>query len=120
MSALYEHRSAPLLSLRLFWRRMARHGGAAALIILVSLFGGMAGYHQLGPMPWVDAFLNAAMILGGMGPVDPMTTSAGKLFSGLYALYSGVVFLLVAGILVAPVFHRMLHRFHLEREDRKS
>jgi len=118
MSAMYEHRTAPILSIRLFWRRMARHGGAAALIILVSLGAGMVGYHALGHMHWVDAFLNASMILGGMGPVDVMTTSAGKIFAGMYALYSGVLFLLVAGILVAPVFHRMLHYFHLQREGR--
>ena len=120
MNGLYEHRTAPLLPRHLFWRRMAQHGGAAAAIILVSLAGGMVGYHMLGSLPWIDAFLNASMILGGMGPVDAMTTSAAKLFSALFALYSGVVFLIVAGFLVAPVFHRVLHRFHLERGGRSS
>ncbi len=120
MSTLYEHRSVPLLPVRLFWRRMARHGGAAAAIVLASLYGGTVGYHVLGRLPWIDAFLNASMILGGMGPVDALVSSKAKLFAALFALYSGVVFLLVAGILVAPVFHRILHYFHMEREDRTS
>jgi hypothetical protein len=99
---------------------MAQHGGAALVVVAVSLFVGTAGYHVLGHLPWVDAFLNASMILGGMGPVDTLTSSGSKVFAALYALYSGVVFLIVAGILVAPVFHRLLHRFHLEREAPKS
>jgi hypothetical protein len=74
----------------------------------------MAGYHDLEGLPWVDAFLNASMLLGGMGPVDMPHTVGGKLFAGLYALYSGMLFLVLAAILLAPVFHRVLHRFHLE------
>ena len=112
---MYEHRRSPLLAARLFWRRMARHGGAALGIIVISLSGGTAGYHTLGSLPWVDAFENASMILGGMGPVDPISSTAGKLFASFYALYSGVIFLLIAGLMVAPVFHRILHHFHLER-----
>jgi hypothetical protein len=114
---MYEHRSSPLLAARLFWRRMAQHGGAAA-IIAVSLYAGTVGYHVLGQLAWVDAFENASMILGGMGPVDPIASTAGKLFASFYALYSGVVFLIVAGLMVAPVFHRLLHRFHLEKGGR--
>jgi len=112
---MYEHRSSPLLAARLFWRRMAQHGGAAAAIIAVSLYAGTVGYHVLGQLAWVDAFENASMILGGMGPVDPIASTAGKLFASFYALYSGVVFLIVAGLMVAPVFHRILHHFHLEK-----
>ncbi len=112
---MYEHHRSPLLSARLFWRRMARHGGAALLIITASLAGGTVGYHTLGALAWVDAFENASMILGGMGPVDAMTSTEGKLFASFYALYSGVIFLLIAGLMVAPVFHRILHHFHLER-----
>ena len=120
MIGKYEHRTAPLLSLRLFWRRMVRHGGAAAAVIAFSLAGGTAGYHLLGGEGWIDAFLDASMILGGMGPVGHMDDPQAKIFSAFFALYSGLVFLLVAGLLVAPVFHRVLHRFHLEREGRSS
>ena len=110
---MYERRNDPLLSRALFWRRMLVHGGAAALVITVSLAGGTIGYHVLGRLAWVDAFENASMILGGMGPVDAITSTAGKLFAAFFALYSGVVFLFVAGLMVAPVFHRLLHRFHI-------
>mgnify|MGYP001417837953 FL=1 len=72
----------------------------------------MLGYHTLVNLPWVDAFLNASMLLGGMGPIDPPTTSAGKLFAGIYALYAGLVFLVGVGVFLAPVIHRILHRFH--------
>lgn len=116
---MYEHRSSPLLARALFWRRMIMHGGAAVAVIAVSLAGGTIGYHVLGSLVWVDAFENASMILGGMGPVDPIPSTAGKLFASFYALYSGVVFLFVAGLMVAPVFHRILHHFHLEKGGRK-
>ena len=97
---------------------MLRHGGMALLAVVVSLAAGTVGYHTLGELPWVNAFENASMILAGMGPADPIDSTPGKIFASLYALYSGVVFLLVAGVLVTPVFHRMLHRFHLERGER--
>ncbi|MHB0962237.1 MAG: hypothetical protein ACYC5V_03385 [Gemmatimonadaceae bacterium] len=115
---MYEHHSAPLLPRQLFWRRMLRHGGMALLAVVVSLSAGTVGYHELGELPLVNAFENASMILAGMGPADPIASTAGKIFASLYALYSGIVFLLVAGVLVTPVFHRMLHRFHLERSER--
>ena len=115
---MYEHHSAPLLPRQFFWRRMLRHGGMALLAVVVSLAAGTVGYHALGALPWVNAFENASMILAGMGPADPIASTAGKIFASLYALYSGIVFLLVAGVLVTPVFHRMLHRFHLERSER--
>ncbi|MDP1891420.1 MAG: hypothetical protein Q8K55_11070 [Gemmatimonadaceae bacterium] len=97
---------------------MLRHGGAALAAMVVSLFAGTAGYHVLGELPWVDALENASMILGGMGPVDPIRSTAGKLFASGYALYSGVFFLLIAGVLLAPVFHRLMHHFHLDRNER--
>ena len=81
---------------------------------------GATGYHFAARLPWLDALLNAAMILAGMGPVDQLTTSEAKLFATLYALYSGLVFLVVAGILLGPVIHRVLHRFHLEDRDAES
>jgi hypothetical protein len=91
---------------------MLSHASAAAGIATGSLFLGMLGYHVLVKLPWVDAFLNASMLLGGMGPVDAPRTSAGKLFAGIYALYAGLVFLVVVGIILAPAVHRILHRFH--------
>jgi hypothetical protein len=115
---MYEHHSAPLLPRHLFWRRMLRHGGMALLAVVISLIAGTAGYHTLGGLPWVNAFENASMILAGMGPADPIHSTVGKIFASLFALYSGVVFLLVAGMLVTPVFHRLLHHFHLERNER--
>lgn len=113
----FEHRGEQPISSRRFFRRMLRCGGIAGGITLGALFIGMAGYHWIGRLGWVDAFLNAAMILGGMGPVDPMTDDAGKIFSGCYALFSGLVFIALAGFLVAPVAHRILHRFHYETDD---
>lgn len=86
----------------------------AASVIVVSLFIGIIGYHALEGLTWIDSFLNAAMLLGGMGPVNNPATFSGKLFAGLYALYCGLVVILVAGVLLAPVLHRFLHRFHLE------
>jgi hypothetical protein len=114
---LYEHRSKRPISRRAFALRMARHGALAVLVALLSLGLGMAGYMHYEDLDWRDAFLNAAMLLGGMGPVNPPQTPAGKIFAGLYALYAGIVFLLVAGVVVAPVLHRILHHFHwAERE----
>ena len=92
--------------------------GWAALLVAVSLAAGMAGYswfENLGP---VDAFLNAAMILGGMGPVATLTSSGGKIFAGIYALYSGLVVLVIAGLMLGPIVHNVLHRFHMDDGDR--
>jgi hypothetical protein len=82
--------------------------------MVLSLAIGMTGYAHFERLPWRDAFLNSAMLLGGMGPVNPPATDGGKVFAGLYALYAGLVFLATAGILVAPVVHRLLHKFHWE------
>jgi hypothetical protein len=110
----YEHRSERLLTRRAFTRRLLKHLGAGAVIVLGSLGLGMAGYMVFEHLSPLDAFLNAAMLLGGMGPVDPPSRPWGKLFAGVYALYAGLVFLVVAGILLAPVAHRVLHRFHAD------
>jgi hypothetical protein len=109
-----EHKGQPLLGRRAFARRLAASFGTASALIAVSLAIGMAGYHFLEGMEWIDAFVNAAMILSGMGPLDPPKTWGGKLFAGSYALYSGLAVILAAGILFTPVVHRMLHQFHLE------
>jgi hypothetical protein len=111
---MYESLKHPLLSAGLFRRRMRRHGAFAFGVLLVSLLVGMAGYAGFEHLDWTDAFLNASMILGGMGPVDLPKTEGGKLFAGTYALFSGLVFLGAASIVIAPLAHRMLHRFHWE------
>lgn len=87
-------------------------------MILISLAAGMAGYHWFESMSWIDAFANAAMILSGMGPLEPLHTDAGKIFAGLYALFSGLALIGVAGIMFAPVIHRFLHRFHMDEDSR--
>jgi len=111
---MYEHRSQPLLPSRIFLMRMFLHFGLAATVILGSLTIGVVGYHELAQMPWVDSFLNAAMILGGMGPVGDLPSDAAKIFAGCYALYSGVVFIAVAGLRIPPVAHRVMHRLHVK------
>jgi len=110
---VYEHKSEPLLPFRHFLRRQIEHLLIGLAIIGFSLGLGVAGYHFLGKLPWIDALVNASMILGGMGPVDPLQTAAVKIFASLYALYSGVVFLIVVGIMMAPLVHRILHHLHL-------
>ena len=111
---LLETRHQPLLSRPEFARRLARSFAAASALIGASLLAGMAGYHWLEGMGWTDAYANAAMILSGMGPLDPPKTAAGKIFAGTYALYSGLALLVAAAVLLTPVFHRVLHSFHLE------
>jgi hypothetical protein len=115
----YETKRQPLLNRRAFARRMARNFGAASLLIGISLLLGMMGYHWLEGMAWIDAFANAAMILSGMGPLAPLQTWGGKLFAGFYALYSGLVLIVAAGIVFAPVLHRLLHSFHVETEAKE-
>jgi hypothetical protein len=114
---VYEHKSLPLLTWGQFLRRLVLHVLAAVAVLLVSLSGGMAGYAYFERLSWQDAFLNAAMLLGGMGPVETPQTNGGKLFAGFYALYAGLVFLVAVGIALAPVVHRVLHRFHLDESD---
>ncbi len=111
---MYEHRTDPLLPFELFLKRLASHAGVAGGIVIGSLLIGILGYHFLEGLAWIDALVNASMILGGMGPVNTLQTNAGKLFASFYALYSGMVFIVAAGIVFAPVFHRILHRFHLD------
>ena len=94
-----------------------RNGLVAAIILTVSLLIGMAGYHLLAPMSWVDAFVNAAMLLGGMGPVDPLHNDTVKIFAGAYAIYCGVAFIATAGLLIGPLARHILHKFHLEQKS---
>jgi hypothetical protein len=113
---VYEKHSEQLISARAFLLRLASHSLVALGVAGGSLLLGMAGYHTLLHLSWIDSFLNAAMILGGMGPIDAPRTAAGKFFAGSYALYAGLVFLVVAGIVFAPIVHRIMHRFHLDDE----
>jgi hypothetical protein len=117
---VYETRTQPLLPRRQFLLRFAQGASVTLVIIGVSLFAGMLGYHCLEDLSWIDAFLNAAMLLGGMGPVNEPSTVGGKLFAGLYALYCGLVVLVAAGVLFAPIGHRLMHKFHLEGQKNKS
>ena len=109
----FENRSEPLLPLEKFWGRLLRATLVGSCMIVGSLLIGVLGYHWLDRLGWVDSILNASMILGGMGPVDPMTTTAAKLFASAYALFSGVTFLTSVGVLLAPAVHRFMHRFHM-------
>ena len=116
---MFEHHTKPLLPRKVYYQRLARHAVMGVGIIVLSLGIGMVGYHELEKLPWIDAFLNAAMILSGMGPVAALQTSAGKLFAGFYALYSGIALITILGVIFAPVIHRFLHKFHLEDEGQK-
>ncbi|MFO1400906.1 MAG: hypothetical protein U1F06_02920 [Steroidobacteraceae bacterium] len=109
----FEHVSQPLLHRRQFARRVARSGLLGAALIALALLLGMAGYHWLLRLPWVDAFENASMILSGMGPLSSPPDTLGKIFAGSYALFSGFAVILCSGVVFAPVLHRFLHRLHL-------
>jgi hypothetical protein len=113
---MYEHHSQPLLPRRLFLRRLLKHIAAAAVFLSMGLAVGVLGYHSFEHLSWLDSLLNASMILGGMGPVSELQTRAGKVFASLYAIFSGIFFLAVAGIVIAPIFHRILHRLHLDAD----
>ena len=114
---MFEHHKQPLASQSEFAQRMVRFGLLAAGVIIFSLGIGILGYHYLESLSWIDSLLNATMILGGMGPVNTLQTNAGKVFASFYALYSGIILLASVGVLATPIFHRFMHRFHLELED---
>lgn len=110
---MYEHRKQPLLTRVEFRMRVVRHLILVLLILFSGLGIGILGYHSLGELNWVDSLLNASMILGGMGPVDPLHSSTAKIFASCYALFSGLAFIGVASLIVAPFAHRLLHSFHV-------
>lgn len=109
---MYEPKHLPPITTRLFAHRVLAHFGFSLGVVIASLLLGMAGFHLSDGLSWLDAFVQASMLLGGMGPVHAPVTDAGKLFAGSYALYCGLVFIVVAGLIIAPVVHRILHRLH--------
>jgi|SRR6185369_8601407 len=112
LTMMYETRQEHPISAGAFMRRMGGHVLVVLGLLVLSLGAGMLGYMHFEHLAWRDAFLNAAMLLGGMGPVDPPKTDGGKLFAGLYALYAGLLFIVTAALLFTPIVHRLLHRFH--------
>ncbi|MCX6055468.1 MAG: hypothetical protein NTZ74_11260 [Chloroflexi bacterium] len=114
---MYERHSDPLLPRKRFVLRVFKHALVGMGILIVSLGVGVLGYHAFENLSWVDAILNASMILGGMGPVAPIVSEGGKLFASAYALFSGMIFLVVAGMMIAPVAHRILHSMHLDEGE---
>ena len=114
---MFEHRREPLLPRALFIWRVFKFATISSGLAAISLLLGILGYRIFEDMAWIDAFVNAAMILGGMGPVGELHTNTGKLFAGIYALYCGLVVIISMSILIAPIFHRFLHLFHLEYES---
>lgn len=111
----FEHRTKPVISTRAFAGRMVTWLLLTMVFLFLSLMMGMVGYHYFEDMPWIDALLNASMLLGGMGEIDALHTQGGKLFASFYALYSGLFMVACGGVLLVPVFHRVLHHFHADR-----
>jgi hypothetical protein len=116
---MYEHHSEPLLPIRKFVYRLLRHVLVALAAIVCALGIGIIGYHHFDRLSWLDSFLNASMILGGMGPVSELTSPAAKLFAGFYALFAGLFFVGVVSIIIFPILHRFLHILHLDEEEKK-
>ena len=117
---MFERRHHPLAKRAVFLRRLLLSIVLSGTLIGLMLLLGMAGYHWIARLNWIDSLLNAAMILGGMGPVDEMTSVPAKLFASFYALFSGLVFVGAAGVLLSPLFHRLLHAFHLDESEADS
>ena len=113
---MYEKHHERLLSRRNFFRRLVNNFLIALSIIIFSLFIGMLGYRLFEAMSWVDAYVNASMILSGMGPLTTLHSSAGKIFAGTYALFSGIIFLIIIAVILAPIIHRFLHKFHMKEK----
>jgi len=114
---MYEHKTDRLLTRVQFARRVIGHFGYSLLACAIALGAGVVGYHVLAGFGWIDSLLNASMILGGMGPVDPLQTKGAKVFASLYALFSGLVFIGVLGLLLAPFIHRVMHKLHMDYKD---
>lgn len=115
---MFEKHIDPLPPLSTFILRLLLSLLIALVLILVALYIGMLGYHIFEKMSWVDAFVNASMILSGMGPLGTLSTTSGKIFAGCYALFSGLLFISLIGIVLAPIIHRILHKFHSDMRDK--
>ena len=111
---MFERKHEKIAPVPVFVRRLIVSIAIAGILAMVALFIGIAGYHWIAGLKWVDALLDASMILGGMGPVTPLTTNAAKVFASAYALFSGLVFIAVMGIVLSPIVHRVLHKFHVD------
>ena len=116
---MFERKHQKLIPVPVFLRRMTVYAALAVLLVLGALLIGVIGYHFLAGMTWVDSLLNASMILGGMGEIDPLSNTPAKIFASLYALFSGLVFIVIMGIFLAPIMHRVLHSFHIEDRNNK-
>jgi hypothetical protein len=114
---MFERKHEKLAPISVFVRRMTTSVVMAGILIAVTLFIGISGYHWIAGFDWVDSLLEASMILGGMGPVNPLATAGAKMFASGYALFSGLIFIAIMGIILAPAAHRMLHKFHIDEED---
>jgi hypothetical protein len=112
-----ENKNTPLIPRRIFVRRVSRVGLKGVAVLVAALGVGMVGYHHFEGVSWVDAYVDAAMILSGMGPLGELHTTGGKIFAGTYALFSGVVLLTTIGVFLAPIVHRLFHKFHLANEE---
>lgn len=117
---MLEQKHQKLIPFEVFIHRMLNYVLVVILLILIVLSIGVIGYHSLAGLSWVDSLLNASMILGGMGEIDPLTTNAAKIFASIYALFSGLFVIAIMGILFAPIMHRVLHSFHMEDKDLKK
>lgn len=117
---MLERKNQKVAPISLFIKRLAVNIALAAGLAFVALFIGVAGYHWVAGLAWIDALLNASMILGGMGPVDTLTSDGAKLFASAYALFSGLIFIGVMGIVFSPIIHRILHQFHVDESDLKK
>ena len=114
---MFERKHEKLAPVSVFVRRIAISLITAGVLVLAALFIGIAGYHWIAGLEWVDALLDASMILGGMGPVNQLTSQSAKVFAAGYALFSGLIFIAVMGIVFSPIVHRMLHKFHIDDMD---
>lgn len=114
---MFERKHQNLATVHAFVKRLVACFGIAVLLIVFALCIGIAGYHWIACFSWVDSLLNASMILSGMGPVNLLMSTSAKVFASIYALFSGIVFIAVMGIVFSPIVHRMLHKFHIDDED---
>jgi hypothetical protein len=117
---MFERHNEPLVTWYIFLLRLLRSTAAALFLIVVSLVVGMLGYHKLAGLSWIDSYMEAAMILSGMGPTAAMHSTAAKIFSGMFALYSGLMLVIILGVIIAPIAHRFFHRFHLAIDNKDS